>query len=121
MSSYDNAELQIALDALENKEYAVAVAILLKIAETGNPKAQCNLATCYHLGLGVTMHAQRAIELYMQVAEQNITEEHLSAIAYTNMAAIYESGFPGIEADRQKAAECHRRARELGFPMSMRE
>ena len=121
MSTYDNAELQIALDALENRDYAVAVPLLRKIAETGSPKAQLNLATCYHLGFGVEADAQKAIKLYTRVAAQNITEEHISAIAYTNMAAIYICGFEGTEPDRKKAAECHRRARELGFPMSMKE
>jgi hypothetical protein len=47
----------------------------------------------HHLGLGVAMHAQRAIDLYMQVAQQNITEEHLSAIAYTNMAVSTKAAF----------------------------
>lgn len=119
MSSYDTKELQIALGSLSKQDYAEAFRLFKKVAETGNPKAQLNLATCHDFGFGVKADAKKAIDLYLPVAEQSITEEHISAIAYTNMAAIYICGREGVEPDRKRATECHRRARELGFPMSI--
>jgi TPR repeat protein len=71
----------------------------------------------YHLGLGVEANAERAIELYLKVAEQQIYDEHLSAIAYHNLAQIYSCCHGGIEPDPQKAREYRVRSKELGFEM----
>jgi len=44
--SYD---IEKALGAIETKDYSTAFAVLSVLAEQGNPKAKCNLATLYHL------------------------------------------------------------------------
>ncbi|HKV94281.1 MAG TPA: hypothetical protein VJW20_17160 [Candidatus Angelobacter sp.] len=116
---FNTPELLKALDQLESRQYAAAVVVLKLLAEAGNPKAQCNLATCYQCGWGVEMDAQEAVRLYEIVAKQNIRDEHLSAIACNNVAGIYSCGAPGVTPDHQKAEEYRRLSQSLGFPMAL--
>ena len=95
----------------------MAVALLVPLAEAGNPKAQCNLASLYHQGLGVERDGKRAVELYKKVTEPNVPECNLSALAYNNLATLYFTGAPGVGADWGKANAYLTRARELGFEM----
>jgi TPR repeat protein len=113
----NSPEMVDAMSALENDDFPLAFRRLSPLAEAGNPKAQCNLATLYHFGLGVEADGRKAVELYQGVAEQDIRQEHLSGIAYNNLATIYICGFPGIEADPEKASEYRNRAKALGFEM----
>jgi TPR repeat protein len=117
MAYLDSVQMQQALADLENKNYSAALNLLIPLAETGNPRAQCNLATLYHLGLGVEMNGTRAVELYGQVARQNIRESCLSGVAYNNLATIYFTGLPGVEQNNEKGNEYLRLAKDLGFSM----
>ena len=117
MTDFDSPEMLHAIDELDKGNYSAAFALLLPLAEAGNPRAQCNLATLYQAGLGVEPDGRKAVELYQTVAEQNIRESCLSGIAYNNLATIYITGGPGIEPDRQKSQEFKERARALGFEM----
>ena len=117
MNDFDNPQLLKAIDELERGNHAAAFELLVPLADAGNPKAQCNIATLYHLGLGVKTDGVKAIELYLKVAEQDIREEHLSGIAYNNLATIYFTGLPGVEPDKKKGEEYLARARQLGFEM----
>ena len=76
-----------------------------------------NMANLYHFGGGVRIDGEKAIELYSEVARQNILEEHLSGLACRNLATIYTTGLPQVRPDPQKAAEFSARAKELGFEM----
>lgn len=115
--TFDSPELDRAMAELEKGNYSAAAKLLMPLADGGNPKAQCNLATLYFAGWGVQLNGQRAVDLYRHVAEQNIIEGHISALACNNLAAIYVTGLPGIEPDPKKAQEYRSRARELGFEM----
>jgi TPR repeat protein len=117
MASFDTPELLDAIENMDKRNYGAAYEALVLLAQTGNRKAQLNLANLYHFGWGVNMDGKKAVELYEQVAQQNIREEHLSGLAYHSLAMIYVSGLPGIEPDRERAAEFSARARELGFEM----
>jgi uncharacterized protein len=117
MSDFDSPTMLEAIDAMDKGDYSAASALLLPLAEAGNPRAQCNLATLYQCGLGVTVDGRKAIELYERVAQQNFSEGHLSAIAYNNLATIYFTGLPGVERDPEKGQQYLKRARELGFEM----
>src|SRR5437660_7746144 len=117
MASFDSPDLLEALENIEKHNYAVALDRLVVLAQADNPKAQCNLATLYHFGWGVNVDGRKAVELYLGVAEQNIREDHLSGLAYNNLATIYATGLPGMEPDLQKASQYLARARELGFEM----
>lgn len=117
MAEVNSPEMVAAINALDNKDYPLAFTLLTPLAEGGNTKAQCNLATLYHFGLGVKADGEKAVSLYREVAEKEIREEHLSGIAYNNLATIFNCGFPGIEPDPQKASEYRNRAKALGFEM----
>ena len=106
-----------ALESIETGDYSNAFELLVPLAQSGNPKAQCNLANLYHFGWGVKVDADKAIELYHRVAQQNISEEYLSGLAYQSLATIYITGLPGIQPDVGRAAEFAARAKELGFEM----
>ena len=95
----------------------MAFELLLPLAQAGNPRAQCNIAFLYQFGLGVGSNAQKAIDLYEKVAEQNIREGHLSALACNNLATLFFTGLPGVEPDHVKGRQYLARARDLGFEM----
>jgi hypothetical protein len=92
MDDFDSATMLKAVEELEAKNYSAAVALLVPLAEAGNPKAQCNLASLYHFGWGVEPNGEKAVELYLKVAQQNVREQHLSGIAYQNLATLYTVG-----------------------------
>ena len=117
MHDFDSPEVLKAVGELENGNHAEAFRLLVPLANAGNPKARCNLATLYHLGLGVQMDGRKAVELYRSVAEQNILEDHLSGIAYNNLATIYATGLPGIQPDPEKSRRFREQAKTLGFEM----
>jgi TPR repeat protein len=117
MTDFNSPTMLRAIDEMDKRNYSVALALLVPLAEMGNQRARCNLAILYSFGWGVTMNAKKAVELYHGVAEQNIQEGHLSAIAYNNLATIYFTGVSGVERDIEKGQECLARARELGFEM----
>ena len=117
MASFDSPEMLSAIASIERGEYSNAFELLVPLAQTENPKAQCNLANLYHFGCGVEVDAKKAIELYHRVAQQNIREEYLSGLAYQSLSAIYITGLPGIQPDAERAAEFAACAKELGFEM----
>src|SRR5689334_16233082 len=92
-TDFDSPEMLKAFEQMEQGNYSSAFQLLVPLAQSGNPKAQCNLATIYHLGLaGIDVNGQKAVELYRQVAEQNIVEGQLSAISCNNLAQIFLTG-----------------------------
>jgi hypothetical protein len=116
----DPPELLDAVELLSSGDRSASVIEVLKrFAEAGNPKAQCNLATCYHLGMGVKVDIQEAIRLYEIVAAQNMLEGYLSAIACNNVARIFALGAPDISPHPQKTEEYRALCRSLGFPMAL--
>ncbi len=115
MARFDSPELTKTLENIEMRNYSVAVETLVPLAHAGNPKAQCNLANLCHFGWGVKMDANKAVELYHKVAQQNIREEYLSGLAYQSLSVIYITGLPGIQPDGKRAAEFAARAKELGI------
>jgi TPR repeat protein len=117
MASFDTPELLDAIENMDKRNYRAAYELLVRLAQTGNPKAQLNLANLFHFGWGVNMDGKKAVELYLEVAQQNIREEHLSGLAYHSLAMIYVSGLSRVEPDCKRAAEFSARAKELGFEM----
>lgn len=117
MSIFDSPEMAKAMEALEHADYSAAAPLLLKLAADSNPRAQCNLAFLYSIGRGVELDGQKAVDLYRAVAERNIKEGNLSAVACNNLATIYSTSLPGIRSDAEKAERYLKRARELGFEM----
>jgi TPR repeat protein len=117
--NFDTPELLEAIEQLSRGNYSAAVKTLKPLAAAGNPKAQCNLATCYQSGWGVELDVQEAVRLYEIVAKQSIQEGYLSATACNNLAGIYFCGAPGVLPDHQRAAEYRALSRSLRFPMAL--
>jgi TPR repeat protein len=116
VTSHSN-DIEEALAAIEAKDYPTAFAMLTVLADRGNPKAQLNLATLYHLGWGTSPDGKKAAELYAAVGMMGIAEEHISALAYHNLSTLYFVGAPGLGRDTEKGEEYHRLAKDLGFEM----
>jgi|SRR5271157_3511736 len=110
-------EIETALDEIENKNYTVALRLLVPLAEAGSPEAMCNLATLYQCGWGVEMDGKKAVALYERVAHLHIRERCLSGTAFHNLATIYTTGLPGVDPSPEKAKEYTHRAKQLGFEM----
>jgi len=117
MASFDSSEMLEAIEFIEKGDYLTAFQVLTSPALGDNRKAQRNLANLYHFGWGVSANGKKAVELYLGVARGNIREDHLSGLAYNNLATIYTTGLPGIDVDPEKAHQYLKQARELGFEM----
>jgi TPR repeat protein len=116
-SDFNSLQMSKAMQAIDDRDYSAALELLLPLGEAGNPKAQLNLATLYHLGLGVEADAQKAVELYLAVGEQNIADEHLSSLAYNNLSTLYVSGGPGVRPSWEEALKYRQLSKDLGFEM----
>jgi TPR repeat protein len=117
MSNFDSTQIDQALSHLRAKDYVAAFNLLAPMADAGDPRAMCNLATLYQCGLGVSVDGIKAVELYLKVAEQNIRKDCLSGVAYNNLATIYGMGIPGVDRDPDKAQKYRGLAKNLGFDM----
>src|SRR5262245_53991998 len=84
------------LSAYYGKNYVLAAATWLPLAERGEPKAQSGLAYLYLNGLGVIQDFELALYWYTQAAEQDEPE----AQAY--LGSFYTTGF-GVERDLVQA------------------
>ena len=110
-------EMLRASEAIDNGDYLAAFELLLPLVADGNPKAELNLATFYHLGLGVAPNGEKAVDLYLRVGAMNIQEEHISSLAYHNLSTLYVCGCPPIPRDVSKAGKYAQLAKDMGFEM----
>lgn len=106
-----------ALEEYERGNYTSALDSFTVLAKEGNPKAKCYLAALYQFGLGTKTYLNKAIELYLEVAESCIHEGKLSGVAYNNLATIYRVGGPDVDQDNEKANKYAELAKSLGFEM----
>ena len=110
-------EMLRASEAIDNGDYLAAFELLVPLVREGNPKAELNLATFYHLGLGVPPNGEKAVDLYLRVGAMNIQEEHISSLAYHNLSSLYVCGCPPIPRDLDKAGKYAQLAKDMGFEM----
>jgi TPR repeat protein len=117
MSELTSQPMQQALFEYEQENYTNALELLIPLAESGDPTAQCYLAAMYQFGLGVEIDCTEAIELYIKAAKQGIMDGYLSGLAYHNLETIYRVGAPGIPQDEERANQYALLAKEFGFDM----
>jgi hypothetical protein len=48
MDDFDSPNMLKVVEEVGRKNYLSALALLVPLADAGNPKAQCNLANLYH-------------------------------------------------------------------------
>ena len=78
-----------------------------RLAESGNARAQYNLAMMYANGYGVERDYAEAVKWYRKSAEQGV------ATAQNNLAGMYANGY-GVERDYAEAVKWYRKSAEQG-------
>jgi TPR repeat protein len=95
------------LNAMRAGDYGKAAQIWRPLADGGIAKAQNNLGSLYHRGLGVKRDEVEAVRLYRAAAEQGL------ASAEGNLAFQYANGL-GVARDLEAAVVWYRRAADQG-------
>ena len=104
----NTVSLKNGLDALSNKNYAIAHKFFLELAEQGDVEAQFNLGLMYGKGKGVKKDYSKAIQWWGLAAEQG------NGKAQTNLGWMYEIG-KGVPKDENKAAHWYQIASSKGI------
>ncbi len=101
------ADLKSANAAYKRGDYIFAFFEFRKLADRGNPKAQCMLANMYESGLGVVRDYTEAFKWYLSAAMKG------DPIAQFMVAQMYYEGKGGPK-DHREAAKWYRKAAEKG-------
>lgn len=104
-----SSSLREAVSAFNQKQYERSVAILMPLAEQGNPKAQYRLGIHYYLGLGVNQDDEFAVQWLARAAIQGDPE------AQVDLGDMYFHG-NGVAQDYKKAADLYRKAALQDYP-----
>jgi len=104
----------IRLNSADNR-YAPseAVKFLTRASERGSAEAQFELAQLYEVGLGVEQDLVKALELYVQSAEQEYPD------ALNDLGFIYYQGGLDVTRDPKLGLEYFQRAADLKQPQAM--
>jgi TPR repeat protein len=102
------AEIGVAMKAIERGHYATAERALRKAAEKGDLRAQNNLGYLYEHGLGVVQSYPDALNWYSRAAEAGLPE------AQHNLATLYHHG-RGISRDHDAAYKWFTSAANAGY------
>lgn len=102
------ANLEAGIQALEKKEYASSLRIILPLAERGDAEAQVFIAYMYEGGLGVQKDYKEAFVWYEKAAAKG------QVTAQFNLAYLYKNGL-GIAKDNKQAAFWYEKAANNGF------
>lgn len=97
--------------ALTDKNYAVAISPLKRLAEAGDVNRQVVLAYLYENGMGVERNVEEAAKWYKAAAEQGHAESQY------NIGVAYEKG-EGTAANPEQAEIWYRKAAEQGYVAS---
>jgi len=105
------ADIHVGVEAYKQGDYETALREFTDLAESGDPRAQYNLAVMYLKGRGVKKNLERAFDLQRRAAEGGL------AAAQHGLAIMYYRG-EGVGQDYKIEAKWFRRAAERGFPTS---
>ena len=90
-----------------------AADFLTRAAEAGSAEAQFELAKLYEKGLGVPQNPDRALELYLQAAEQDFAD------ALNDLGFIFFQGGLNVTRDPSRALEYFEQAANMRQPQAM--
>ncbi|MEM6304085.1 MAG: caspase family protein [Pseudomonadota bacterium] len=90
-----------------------AAEFLQRAAGEGSAEAQFELAQLYERGLGVPQDFNRALELYLQSADQNFAD------ALNDLGFIFFQGGLNVTRDPERALKYFERAADLRHPQAM--
>ena len=102
------ADIGVAMKAIERGHYATAERALRKAAERGDLRAQNNLGYLYEHGLGVAQSYAEALSWYSRAAEAGLPE------AQHNLATLYHHG-RGIARSHDTAYKWFTSAANAGY------
>jgi hypothetical protein len=105
-AEYDAEEMLLAF---EEEDYEFVLREALPHAVAGNPSAQCMVSLLYQSGFAVPRDLAKAEDWLLKAAAQD------DPLAWNNLGTLYAIGGAGLSHGPEKAEECYRRARELGF------
>ena len=103
------ASVDEGIAAVEQGDYAKAVAIFRPLAEAGDAEAQYNLAILYRSGHGVEKDPAQSRQWFLLAAKQGIAE------AQYHLGYMYDTG-EGAEQNDNYAFLWYRKAAEQGHP-----
>ena len=102
-----SADYQKARDAIEKKDYALALRELAPLAEKGDPRAQLDLGRLYRYGRGVKIEPQIAMKWYHEAANQGYADAQVA------LGHVYSTGSI-VEKDHKQAVKWYRKAAKQG-------
>lgn len=100
-------ELSAAYSAYFNGNYAIALKLMMPLAEKGNANAQFILGYMYETGHVASKDYAEAAKWYRRAADQG------DAISQISLGCLYENGH-GVPQDYAEAARWYRRAADQG-------
>ncbi len=95
--SPEQGALWAARESLLAGDHAVALEVIVPLAEAGNPRAQSLLGAAYQHGLGLEADGQAAETLFRKAAARNYPP------ALFNLGILYERGGVGVAPDEARA------------------
>jgi len=103
--------IEIALTAVENKDYVKAFSLFVPLAEAGDAEAQHNLAMLYRTGKGTSKDLSASYAWFRRAAEQGISD------AQYYLGHMYDGG-EGVKQDPNYAYVWYRKAAEQGHGLA---
>lgn len=107
----EDASIESALTAIENKEYDKAFKQFQVLANKGEADAQHNLAMMYRTGKGIKKNYKLSGEWFRKAADQGVVD------AQYYMGHIYDVG-EGVSEDKKYAYVWYRKAAEKGHGLA---
>ena len=103
--------IDLAISAVENKDYAKAFSLFAPLAEAGDAEAQHNLAMLYRAGKGTNKDLSESYAWFRRAAEQGISD------AQYYLGHMYDGG-EGVTQDSNYAFVWYRKAAEQGHGLA---
>ena len=103
--------MDVAISAVDNKDYAKAFELFTPLAEAGNPEAQYNLAMLYRTGKGTQKDLSASYVWFRRAADQGIPD------AQYYVGFMFDSG-EGVEKSPKYASVWYRKAAEQGHGLA---
>ena len=90
-------DLATGLEAFDNKEYKIALDVLLPLAESGDGRAQYIIGSMFEMGLGVPQHYMEARNWY------GLAYKSRDAMGMIKMGEIHHQGLLGMKINYEFA------------------
>ena len=113
-SQLAQADFESAANAYRNRDYSLAYAQFLSLAQAGDPRAQTVIAMMHKYGESVALDPEQAFNWYLQAAELGY------APAQFSVGEMYAAG-TGVAEDKAAAVQWLRKAAEAGHERANRQ